>query len=177
MDASVFKQTFLPHSRRMYGMAFRLTGNVQASEDLVQEALLRLWLKRNALDKVVNAEAFCMTIVRNVFIDRCRKKVHGLDMRPADELNVPAEADTSRRVEQQEAAERVLSLIARLPEQQRLVITLRDVEDRSFDEIAAQTGLQAVNIRVLLSRARKFIREQFNKQTEYERERGENTSR
>jgi len=64
-----------------------------------------------------------------------------------------------------------MNIIAHLPEQQRLIITLRDIEDRSYDEIAAQTGLQAVNIRVLLSRARKQIREQFNKQTEYERKR------
>ena len=171
MDASVFKQTFLPHSRHMYAIAWQLTANTQAAEDLVQEAFLKLWMKRNSLSKVTNTEAFCITIVRNIFLDRYRKKGNKIVKPPPESLNIAADSNTLQQLEQQEDATRVMDLITLLPEQQRLVITLRDIEDRSYDEIEAQTGLQAVNIRVILSRARKQIREQFNKQTEYERKR------
>ena len=169
MDASVFKQTFLPHSRRMYAAAWRLTADAQAAEDLVQEAFLKLWMKRDSLNKVTNTEAFCVTIVRNIFFDRYRKNGNKFVERPPEELNIAADSNISERLEQREDAAKILNIIAHLPEQQRLIITLIDIEDRSYNEIAARTGLQAINIRVLLSRARKQIREQFNKQTEYER--------
>ena len=152
----------------MYAAAWRLTADAQAAEDLVQEAFLKLWMKRDSLNKVTNTEAFCLTIVRNIFFDRYRKNGNKFVERPPEELNIAADSNISERLEQREDATKVMNIIAHLPEQQRLIITLRDIEDRSYDEIAAQTGLQAVNIRVLLSRARKQIREQFNKQTEYE---------
>jgi len=65
-------------------------------------------------------------------------------------------------------ARQVKAIIAQLPEQQQKVIILRDVKECSFEEIEHITGLNAINIRVLLSRARKKIREQFNKLNNYE---------
>ncbi len=171
MDASVFKQMFMPHSRRMYATAWRLTADAQAAEDLVQEAFLKLWMKRDSLNKVENTEAFCTTIVRNIFFDRYRKNGNRFVEQPPEKLNIADDSNISEQLEHRENAIKVMNIIARLPEQQRLIITLRDIEDLSYSEIAAQTGLQAINIRVLLSRARKQIREQFNKQTEYERRR------
>ena len=171
MDASVFKQMFMPHSRRMYATAWRLKADAQAAEDLVQEAFLKLWMKRDSLNKVENTEAFCTTIVRNIFFDRYRKNGNRFVEQPPEKLNIADDSNISEQLEHRENAIKVMNIIARLPEQQRLIITLRDIEDLSYSEIAAQTGLQAINIRVLLSRARKQIREQFNKQTEYERRR------
>jgi RNA polymerase sigma-70 factor (ECF subfamily) len=71
----------------------------------------------------------------------------------------------------QDKVEQVRHLINRLPENQRQVLRLRGIEDCSIDEIEQITGLSAVNIRVLLSRARKIIREQFEKYYAYEYER------
>ena len=62
----------------------------------------------------------------------------------------------------------VKALIARLPLRQRLVITLRDVKGCSYEEVERLTGLNSVNVRVLLSRARKKIREEFTKWNNYE---------
>ena len=59
-------------------------------------------------------------------------------------------------------------LIARLPQQQRMVMMLRDVKGCSYEEVERLTGLNAVNVRVLLSRARKKIREEFTKWNNYE---------
>ena len=58
-------------------------------------------------------------------------------------------------------------LINNLPEQQKLIIQLRDIEEFEFDEIAEQLNLQPTAVRVSLSRARKTIREQLTKQHNY----------
>ena len=71
-------------------------------------------------------------------------------------------------LERQDKVQQIRHLIDRLPENQRQVLRLRGIEDCSMDEIEQITGLSAVNIRVLLSRARKIIREQLEKYYTYE---------
>lgn len=61
MDTAEFKQQFLPYHRKLYRVAFRLTGNPQDAEDMVQEAYLKLWNKRDELADVLNTEAYCVT--------------------------------------------------------------------------------------------------------------------
>ena len=62
-----------------------------------------------------------------------------------------------------------MTLIDRLPEKQQQIMRMRDVQDQSYEEIEKATGLNSVNIRVLLSRARQKIREQFLEIRNYER--------
>ena len=150
MDTAEFKQQFLPYHRKLYRVAFRLTGNPQDAEDMVQEAYLKLWNKRDELADVLNTEAYCVTLIKNLCYDVLRRSQPDEDGRPPEELN------------------QVRRLIGRLPEQQKRVILLRDVNDCSFEEIEQATGLNAINIRVLLSRARKKIREQYNAIMNYE---------
>ena len=71
--------------------------------------------------------------------------------------------------EWKDEANQVMKLIGQLPEQQQQIVIMRDVDDRPYEEIEEATGLSAVNIRVLLSRARKKIREQFKEIMNYER--------
>ena len=161
MDTSTFKQCFLPCSRRLYGVAFRLTRNVQEAEDFVQETLLKLWMCREQLGKMNNAEAYSIAVLRNLFKDRYRKSGSLIpDVSPED-LPLTSEDDIGKRIEQSEASDQVKQLIVHLPLQQRQIITMHDLEERSYDEIAGLTGFTVNNIRVLLSRARKTIRQQF----------------
>lgn len=64
MDAAEFKQQFLPYHRKLYRTAFRLTENPQEAEDMVQEAYLKLWNKRDELAGVLNTEAYCAPLSR-----------------------------------------------------------------------------------------------------------------
>ena len=70
--------------------------------------------------------------------------------------------------EVRDEAQQVRHIIAHLPVQQQKIVTLRDVKGCSYEEIEQVTGLNATNVRVLLSRARKKIREEFNKWNNYE---------
>lgn len=163
-----FKQQFLPYHRKLYRTAFRLTENPQEAEDMVQEAYLKLWNKRDELAGVLNTEAYCVTLVKNLCYDALRRSRPDEDGHAPEELNLPTDTNIAREVEQRDEVNQVRRLIGRLPEQQKRVILLRDVNDCSFEEIEQATGLNAINIRVLLSRARKKIREQYNAIMNYE---------
>lgn len=161
MDASQFKRCFLPCHERMYRMAWRLTGNAQAAEDLVQEAFLKLWLKRDALQITSSAETFCVTTVKNLFYDQVRKRRPQTTNHTPEELQIPHDDDAARAIEQAEDWQMAWQLISRLPEQQRQIVMMRDISEMEYREIERQTGLTAVHVRVLLSRARKQMREQL----------------
>ena len=163
MDASEFKRRFLPLQRSMYWTAWRLSGNTQEAEDMVQEAFLKLWTRRSELPRMESAEAYCITLVRRLYYDKYRARHLKTISITAEELPFAAQEDIVRRIDTSRLSDKVKERIRQLPESQRLVITLRDVEDRPFDEIARLTNLSESNIRVILSRARKTIRAQFGK--------------
>ena len=159
MEASEFKRLFLPCSNKLYLVAWRLTHNRQEAEGLVQETMLKLWTQSNKLHELNNSEAFSVRTLHNIFIDQNRKKHLAETDSPPEEMTLKAnECDASEMMQQKETGVIVTRLIAKLPKQQRDIITLKDIDDFSYEEIAQQTGLSMINIRVHLSRARKQIR-------------------
>lgn len=145
-----------------------MMGNAQDAEDLVQEAYLKLWNKRNELTEIDNTEAYCVTLIKNLCYDVLRANRIEEDRRQPEELSKESEISLVKQIELRDEAEQIYKLIHILPEQQRKVMLLRDVRECSFEEIERITGLNTINIRVLLSRARKRIREQFNYIRSYE---------
>ena len=170
MDANDFKRKFLPYHRKLYRAAFHLMGNAQDAEDMVQEAYLKLWKRRDELPPdIANLEAYCVTLVKNLCYDTLRLSHLEEDGRPPEELPIAGSTNLAHEVEIKDEARQVMTLISQLPEQQQQIMRMRDVEDRPYEEIEQATGLNSVNIRVLLSRARKKIREQFLEIRNYER--------
>ena len=167
MDAESFKKEFLPYHRKLYGIAYRLLENAADAEDLVQEAYLKLWDKREGLAVISNPEAFSVALVKNMCFDLLRSGKYAWDRRCVElaEVQDVSQADD---LEVRDEARQVRRIIARLPAQQQKIVTLRDVKGCSYEEIERVTGLNATNVRVLLSRARKKIREEFNKWSNYE---------
>ena len=170
MDANDFKRKFLPYHRKLYRAAFHLMGNAQDAEDMVQEAYLKLWKRRDELPTdIANLEAYCVTLVKHVCHDTLRLAHLEEDERPPEELPIAGSTNVAHEVELKDEAHQVMTLIGQLPDQQRQIMQMRDVEDLAYEEIEKATGLTSVNIRVLLSRARKKIREQFLAIKNYER--------
>lgn len=167
MDAEEFKLRFLPLHTQLYRTAFRLMGNAMDAEDMVQEAYLKLWERRDDLGHVANMEAYCTSLIRHICIDAFRRKRPEEDSPPPEEFPLTDNEDAATALERQDEAEQLTSLINRLPEGQRTVMTLHDVEGCSYEEIEEATGFTAVNIRVMLSRARKKICEQFERIRNY----------
>jgi RNA polymerase sigma-70 factor (ECF subfamily) len=170
MEASAFKLLFLPYHRKLFRMAYAYMGNTQDAEDLVQETYAKLWGKRHQLDHVLNAEAYSVATLKNLCMDALRSTTALREETPQIETlhRMQADVNIADEMERKDTTNCLKQLIDRLPAHQRLVMTLRDVDDCSFEEIETMTGLNSVNIRSLLSRARKKIREQFNEMTKDE---------
>lgn len=161
MQASDFKQLFLPCHRKLFSVAYRLMSNAQAAEDMVQETFLKLWMQRDKMEKVDNPEAYSITVLRRIFYDKMRAgHLQEVD-KDVGSLQVSSSQNISKQLEEADEYQRVRLLITHLPEPQARIMLMRDIEDRSFDEISTKTGLTEVNIRSILSRARKKIREQI----------------
>jgi RNA polymerase sigma-70 factor (ECF subfamily) len=161
MDAETFKKVFLPHHQKLYRIAYRLTQNVAESEDIVQEAFIKIWNKRNELKEIENAEAFSVVILRNICVDYLRKTKYEQQI-PYD-TEVAEDESLTHRIELQDEVAQVKNLINKLPKQQRMIMMMKHWEEYSDEEIEQITGINSGNIRVILSRARKTVREQFFK--------------
>ena len=161
MQASDFKQIFLPCHRKLFSVAYRLMSNAQAAEDIVQETFLKLWMQRDKMKKVDNPEAYSITVLRRIFYDKMRAgHLQEVD-KDVGSLQVSSSQNISKQLEEADEYQRVRQLINHLPEPQARIMLMRDIEDRSFEEISTETGFTEVNIRSILSRARKKIREQI----------------
>ena len=161
MQASDFKQLFLPCHRKLFSVAYRLMGNAQAAEDMVQETFLKLWMQRDKIERIDNPEAYSITVLHRLFYDRMRTgHLQEVD-KDVGSLQVTSSQNISRQLEAADEYQRVRLLISHLPEPQGRIMLMRDVEDRSFEEISIETGFSEVNVRSILSRARKKIREQI----------------
>lgn len=174
MVARDFKTSVLPVSKKLLRFATHFLKDEDLARDVVQDVFLKLWQKREMLAEIENMEAFAMRMTRN----------HCIDIVRANRV-VPIDADTDRKlkeetvdvhskVELSESAGQIRRLIDRLPDLQRNVMHMRDIEQLSYDEIADITGLQVNAIRVNLSRARKKVRDEFLKMNDNENRRSKN---
>jgi RNA polymerase sigma factor (sigma-70 family) len=167
MTIEEFKKEVLPVKNKLYRFALRFLENDEDARDVVQEILLRLWSKKEQLHEYRSIEAFAMTMTRNYCLDRLRSPASKMEM--LDEVNEMKDLKTPYRdTELSDSMRFVRMAMEALPEQQKTVIHLRDVEGCDFDEIAEITGLSLNNIRVSLSRARKKIRDTLVKLHNYE---------
>jgi len=168
MDAEAFKQQYIPYHQKLYRIAFRLLENASDAEDVLQETYMKLWEKREELGYLENPEAFCVVLVRNRCLDilkSAKSKVDSLDVSfhdQADKRSFLSELETKQDLSIVE------TIISQLPEQQQMILKLRHIDEFSMEEIEQITGLSAVNIRVLLSRGRKAIREKFMELNHFE---------
>lgn len=167
MTVETFKIEVLPLKNKLYRLAKRLLNNIPEAEDAVQEVFLRLWTKREILKEYRSIEAFALTITKNLCLDRLKSKGY-----KTDELTLNHEkmgnSNPYTWMELKDSYEKIQMIIQSLPEQQRLVIHLRDIEEYELEEIAEITELNMNTVRVNLSRARKKVRELLIKTYNYE---------
>lgn len=176
MTAKDFKIQVLPLSNKLLRFAIQFLKDEEQAKDVVQDVFLKLWQKREELAKVENIEAFAMRMTRNRCLDMIRSNrsvpVEDTKIRHLSEERL----DPDREMDLSEAAQLVRNVIGTLPELQRQVIWLRDIEQLDYEEIVGITEIEVNALRVNLSRARKKVRDELLKHQNYGIERGENTA-
>ena len=166
MKHSTFIELLKPVQDKMYRLALRLLVSKEAAEDATQEVLLKLWSKNKTLETYNNLEAFAMTVTKNHCLDQLKLKQNN-NLRLVHSNYEDGETSLQRKMEVQDDLNWVQRIIAGLPEQQKILIQLRDVEQYEYEEIAEMTDMKETAIRVALSRARKKIKEEMIKKHRY----------
>ena len=150
--------------RKLYGFAFRILRNQEEAEDVVQEIFLKLWNMRDRLDEYRSIDALATTMTRNHCIDLIRKQkneYHGeTDFNKISSLMADSPYDN---LVLKESGMIIEAIIEKLPENIRIVLQLHDIDGKSYEEIAETTGHNINTLRVNISRARKMVRDEFNK--------------
>jgi len=158
MTAEEFKSVYYPFHPKLYRIAFALLNNATDTEDALQDTYFKLWSRRDELTCILQPEAFCVRLLKNICLDFLRAPRNRSDNDPAELLTMTTETTPEIELESKEKIQQLETMIELLPEKQRIVIQMRGCGDCSFKEIETATGESAANVRVLLSRARKTLK-------------------
>ena len=146
---------------KLYRFALRITGDSVEAQDVVQEVFIKVWNRRDEMAEVQNQEAYCMTLTRNLSLDKIKSK-HRKTAEIGDALQISDLNSTPYEVtEKNDALNRIRKWMNELPEKQRLTMYLRDIEGMPYDEIADSLEITLAQVKVNLHRARQFIREKM----------------
>ena len=161
MDAREFKQRFMPHYKLLYRVAYYLTGNAQDAEDLLQDMYLKLWQKRDDLKEETYTQAYLVTMMKNLFVDQRRHKRIDASEDIEAQASPPDERSLNHQIDARDEVRQVEGLIRQLSERDAKIIQMHLIEDRSYEEIESDTGLSQGNIRIIVMRAKKKLKQQF----------------
>ena len=133
--------------------ARKIVGDEAEAEDLVQDALLRLWQLRD--EPIQNVEAMAKVVVRHLCYDAVRRRHEQISIEEVDMMDaLPSEG-------LDDEGERMMALVRQLPTMQQTVLRLRHEEGMEMREVAELLGVTEEAVRQSLSRARRKILEQY----------------
>lgn len=144
---------------RMFRLACSILGRSDEAQDMMQDVAEKILRRHGNLKDVENIDAFITRSVQNACIDRIRKRRDTTPKIP----ELPDGGNSDRWSDRQ----LVHKSLARLPERQRLAIHLKDIEGYSSKEIAQIMETDEANVRTLLSRGRRALKEIIEKEEGY----------
>mgnify|MGYP005997452943 FL=1 len=166
MNQSDFLKVVLPFKDKVFRLAKRLLVSREEAEDATQELIFKLWKNKSKIGNYKNVEAFAMTMTKNYCYDRLKSK-QASNLTLVHSNYKEKETSLDKKLEYQDSVNQVHQLIEKLPENQKIIIQLRDVEQYDFEEICKMVDMKPTAVRVALSRARKTIREELIKKHNY----------
>ena len=166
MTQAEFLNIVMPFKDKVFRLAKRLLVSKEEAEDATQEILLKLWNNKTKIEEYKNVEAFSMTMTKNFCLDKLKSK-HAQNLKIVHSNYQDNNTSLQKQIELNDSVNWVAKIIEDLPEQQKMVIQLRDIEQYDLDEIAQMLDMNNTAVRVALSRARKSIREQLTNTHSY----------
>ncbi|MFK2820013.1 sigma-70 family RNA polymerase sigma factor [Flavobacteriaceae sp. LMIT009] len=166
MTQAEFLNIVMPFKDKVFRLAKRLLVSQEEAEDATQEILLKLWNNRQKISEYKNVEAFSMTMTKNFCLDKLKSK-HAQNLKIVHSNYQDKNVSLQKQVELNDSVSWVSKIMQELPEQQKIIMQLRDIEQYDFDEIAKMLDMNPTAVRVALSRARKTLRDKLTKTHSY----------
>ena len=166
-EISFFRNEILPLKNELFRLAMRITLNRDDAEDVVQETMLKVWNRREQWSELESIEAYCLTICHNIALDKIKRTDR--QNSSLEEGNSYEQADHSyganpeEQTVQRDRVRLVREIINQLPEKQRTCMQLRDMEGKSYKDIAAILDMTEQQVKINIFRARQTIRDRFRR--------------
>ena len=166
-ESGAFRLLFDRYYDNLLLYCYHILNDLEAAEDIVQDTMIRVWNKRDEWTQFDSIEAYCLTVARNLAIDRSQKlESQNVELTPETQ-EMPDALTPDRAYEQDEQLRLVHHLINELPEKQRTIVQLRDIEGKSYKEIADVLQLTEEQVKVNLFRARQRIKLKYSEIDNY----------
>ncbi len=166
MNQTEFLEKVLPFKDKVYRLAKRLLVSSDEAEDATQELYLKLWRNKAKIESYDNVEAYAMMMTKNYCLDQLKSK-RASNLTLVHSNYKDENISLQKNIEFRDAASIIKKMMQELPEKQRMIIQLRDIESYEYHEIGEILNMEPTAIRVALSRARKTLREKFVKRQNY----------
>ena len=171
-DLQEFEAIYREHSSFVFNLAYRLTGSRGEADDLLQETFLRVYRYLGGYAGG-SFKGWLRRIAVNLFLTRCRNAQRDMHLsldagtdeyRPKrlDDALVDRSEDPGYRIEQVSLDDRLQGSLDAIPEEYRVALILREIDDLSYDQIAAVLGVPIGTVRSRLARARAMLRDQLS---------------
>jgi len=163
MTTEQYEALFYKMRDKLYRYALRFVKDPAVAEDVVQDVMFKLWQKRQEADAIENLEAWLMVITRNRALDILRKEKD--NQVSVDEAFGVSDKDplADKQLESSELMKQLNACVDQLPEKQKQVFHLREIEQMTYEEISQATGFNLDDVKVSLFRARKQIQRMLSK--------------
>lgn len=166
MDQSEFLKIVLPFKDKVYRLAKRLLVSKDEAEDATQELYFKLWKNKSKIEGYDSVEAYAMMMTKNYCLDQLKSK-RASNLTLVHSNYQDESSSLQNEIENNDSATIIKRMIDDLPEKQKMIVQLRDIENYEYQEIGKIMNMEPTAIRVALSRARKTLRDNFIKKQNY----------
>lgn len=164
-----FQNDVLPLKNKLFRLALRITLNREEAEDVVQDTMIKVWNARDRWQELDSIETYSLTIARNLSLDRIKKMDNqndSLEEQTTERLDETSSTPSERMI-QKDKLNIVRNIINELPEKQRSCLQLRDIEGKSYKEIADILSITEDQVKVNIFRARQTVKQRFQQFDSY----------
>ncbi len=171
---SCFEKILQKYKKPLVNFIYRIVGDITDAEDLAQEVFLKIYVNKDKYKPKANFSTWLYKIAINVCIDHKRKyknkfQIISLDdpIKTEDGEIIKETIDLSqdppdKKVEQEEINKKILSFLLSLPEKQRIALTLKVYENKSYKEISEILGCSVSSVESLIFRARQMLKRKIS---------------